>query len=112
MQHTVALSQIIESHVAKDQKKFAEADTQCNCFRSLVPVREDVVMSDDDDSEDGKVLGPMLDYTRYYPTTLPLHQPRHDGSEASTASDEVRLDLLLQSPCVMNSCLSLSKASL
>jgi len=72
-------------------------------------------MSDDDDSEDGKVLGPMLDYTRYYPTTLPLHQPRHDGSEASTASDEVRLDLLLQSPCVMNShnsSLSLSKASL
>ena len=39
----------------------------------------------------GQVLGPMLDYTRYYPTTLPMHQPRHDSSEASAASDEVRV---------------------
>ena len=38
----------------------------------------------------GQVPGPMLDYTRYYPTTLPMHQPRHDSSEASAASDEVR----------------------
>ena len=39
----------------------------------------------------GQVSGPMLDYTRYYPTTLPMHQPRHDSSEASAASDEVRV---------------------
>ena len=39
----------------------------------------------------GQVPGPMLDYTRYYPTTLPMHQPRHDSSEASAASDEVRV---------------------
>ena len=39
----------------------------------------------------GQVPGPMLDYTRYYPTTLPMHQPRHDSSEASAAFDEVRV---------------------
>ena len=60
------------------------------CFRSLVPMREDVVLSDDEDSGVGKVLGPMLDYTRYYPTTLPMHQPRQDDSAASETSEEVR----------------------
>lgn len=54
-----------------------------------MPVTEDVVMSDDEDSEEGKVLGPMLDYTRYYPTTLPMHQPRQDDSAASVSSEEV-----------------------
>ncbi len=46
-------------------------------------------MSDDEDSGEGKVLGPMLDYTRYYPTTLPMHQPRQDDSAASVSSEEV-----------------------
>ena len=87
---------------SEDEKEFPGADRQCDWLRSLVPVREDVVMSDNDDSEEGKVLGPMLDYTRYYPTTLPLHQPRHDGSEASTASDEVRPKYSLQSPPVIS----------
>ena len=67
-------------------------------------------MSDDEDSGEGKVLGPMLDYTRYYPTTLPLHQPRHDGSEAATASEEVGrpapLFLCTSSPVEPLSCFS------
>ena len=46
-------------------------------------------MSDDEDFGEGKVLGPMLDYTRYYPTTLPMHQPRQDDSAASETSEEV-----------------------
>lgn len=48
-------------------------------------------MTDDEDSDtaEGKVLGPMLDFSRYYPTTLPMHQPQHDGSEACAMSDEV-----------------------
>ena len=45
---------------------------------------------EDSDSEEGRVLGPMLDFSRYYPTTLPMHQPQHDGSEACAMSDEVR----------------------
>ena len=46
-------------------------------------------MSDDEDFGEGKVLGPMLDYTRYYPTTLPMHQPRQDDSAPSVSSEEV-----------------------
>ena len=51
------------------------------------------MLSEDEDCgmELGQVPGPMLDYTRYYPTTLPMHKPRHDSSEASAASDEVRV---------------------
>lgn len=57
-------------------------------------------MSEDEDyNEDGggKVQGPMLDYSRYYPTTLPMAKPRHDGSEAM--SDEVRHSLSAQVNC-------------
>lgn len=48
-------------------------------------------MSDDEDFGEGKVLGPMLDYTRYYPTTLPMHQPRQDDSAASETPEQVGL---------------------
>ena len=61
-------------------------------YRADVPPRDDALLSEDKDCgmELGQVPGPMLDYTRYYPTMLPMHQPRHDSSEASAASDEVQ----------------------
>ena len=67
--------------------------SEVSCCRAVLSPRDDALLSEDEDygMELGQVQGPMLDYTRYYPTTLPMLQPRHDSSEASAAADEVRV---------------------